>query len=61
MRLIFPIVVRLRGDQFKVAGETYFMNQHGLRAIPCLRVVEQSETRHQFQFMTQVSFAYLPI
>lgn len=46
---LFPIVGRLRGDQFKVAGETYFMNQHGFARNTLFEVVEQSETRAVFR------------
>lgn len=40
---LFPIVGRLRGDQFVVDGETYYMNQHGFARNMRFDVVEQSE------------------
>ncbi|CAH1852106.1 aldose 1-epimerase family protein [Convivina praedatoris] len=40
---LFPIVGRLRGDQFVVDGETYYMNQHGFARNMHFDVVEQSE------------------
>ncbi|CAK8053818.1 aldose 1-epimerase family protein [Eupransor demetentiae] len=40
---LFPIVGRLRGDQFTVDGETYYMNQHGFARNMRFDVIEQSD------------------
>lgn len=46
---LFPIVGRLRGDQFQVAGETYYMNQHGFARNSTFTVVESSSTKVIFR------------
>ncbi|MGR8827660.1 aldose 1-epimerase family protein [Leuconostoc citreum] len=46
---LFPIVGRLRGDQFKVAGETYFMNQHGFARNTTFDVIDQSDNHAIFR------------
>ncbi|MEX0380794.1 aldose 1-epimerase family protein [Leuconostoc sp. MS02] len=46
---LFPIVGRLRGDQYKVAGETYFMNQHGFARNTVFDVVEHNDNHALFR------------
>lgn len=46
---LFPIVGRLRGDQFKVDGETYFMNQHGFARNTLFDVIEHSDNHALFR------------
>ncbi|MFC4760577.1 aldose 1-epimerase family protein [Fructobacillus durionis] len=38
---LFPIVGRLQGDQFNLAGQTYYMNQHGFARNMDFTVVER--------------------
>lgn len=52
---LFPIVGRLRGDQFRVAGETYYMNQHGFARNMLFDVVEQSENKAVFRIVDSES------
>lgn len=41
---LFPIVGRLQGDQYELAGQTYYMNQHGFaRNMDFLIVSEQDD------------------
>jgi galactose mutarotase-like enzyme len=40
---LFPIVGRLRGDQFSVDGEKYHLNQHGFARNMDFDIVEQTE------------------
>lgn len=40
---LFPIVGRLRGDQFSVNGEKYHLNQHGFARNMIFEVVEASD------------------
>ena len=46
---------RLRGDQFRVAGETYYMNQHGFARNMLFDVVEQSENKAVFRIVDSES------
>ncbi|MDF7626638.1 aldose 1-epimerase family protein [Lactobacillaceae bacterium L1_55_11] len=46
---LFPIVGRLRGDQFTVDGETYYMNQHGFARNMTFEVVEQDDRGATFR------------
>ena len=38
---LFPIVGRLQGDQYNLAGQTYYMNQHGFARNMDFDIVEQ--------------------
>lgn len=42
--VLFPIVGRLKEDQYQLEGKTYAMGQHGFARDEAFEVVEQSET-----------------
>ncbi|MDF7636888.1 aldose 1-epimerase family protein [Leuconostocaceae bacterium ESL0958] len=46
---LFPIVGRLQGDQYRLAGQTYYMNQHGFARNMTFDVVSQSNDSVRFR------------
>lgn len=48
---LFPIVGRLKGDQYKYKEETYYMNQHGFARNMDFSVVEQSKQSVVFRLV----------
>lgn len=40
---LFPIVGRLQGDQYELAGQTYYMNQHGFARNMDFMVINQQD------------------
>ncbi|ETY74207.1 aldose 1-epimerase family protein [Lactiplantibacillus fabifermentans] len=48
--VLFPIVGRLKDDQYTVAGQSYHMGQHGFARDNDFSVVEHSETKAVLEF-----------
>ncbi|MCO0831541.1 aldose 1-epimerase family protein [Fructobacillus sp. W13] len=46
---LFPIVGRLQGDQFNLAGQTYYMNQHGFARNMDFQIIENDVDHARFR------------
>ncbi|MBS9334736.1 aldose 1-epimerase family protein [Fructobacillus sp. M1-13] len=45
---LFPIIGRLQGDQYELAGQTYYMNQHGFARNMDFEIVKQDTDYARF-------------
>ncbi len=48
--LLFPIIARLKGQQYTLEGKTYTIPTHGFCRTAPFKVVEQSESRVSFRY-----------